>query len=73
VGYNPNINKYSALFLVTILDLEREKYSFGRKYRTRIPKTKIKLPVKKNQRGEYIKDKNNRYIPDWEYMEEFIK
>ncbi len=31
-GYHPKLNRYNALFLVTVFDLERFKYSFGRKY-----------------------------------------
>ena len=32
LGYNDYLNKYNALFLVTVLDRERFKYSFGRKW-----------------------------------------
>ncbi|WP_342268104.1 restriction endonuclease subunit S [Candidatus Tisiphia endosymbiont of Empis tessellata] len=32
LGYNQKLNKYNAMFLVTVLDLERYRYSFGRKY-----------------------------------------
>lgn len=61
VGYNENLNERNALFLVTVLDLERYRYSFGRKYKTNLAKTKIKLPY------------NDYGNPDWEYMENFIK
>jgi hypothetical protein len=61
VGYNNNLNKYIGLFIVTVLDLERPKYSYGRKYRKYLSETKIKLPVDKN--GE----------PDWIFMENCIK
>lgn len=61
LGYNPNLNKYNGLFLVTILDLQRAKYSFGRKYKSRLPSTKIKLPANRN--GE----------PDWDYMACYIR
>lgn len=60
VGRNPHLNKYVGLFLVAVLDCERYRYSFGRKYKTNLEKTKIKLPAK---------DGN----PDWNYMEEYIK
>lgn len=60
VGYYPEINMYNALFLVAVLDLQRAKYSFGRKYKRRLKTTTIKLPAK----GEK---------PDWEWMETFIK
>lgn len=73
VGYNPKINKYIGLFLVTILDLERPKYSFGRKYRSRIGRTKIMLPVLKDDSGQPKRNKEGNYEPDWVYMEEFIK
>lgn len=60
-GYNCNLNKFNALFLVTVLDKERFKYSFGRKYgKTQLQKAKIKLPSKKGS-------------PDFEYMENYIK
>lgn len=64
VGRNINLNKYNALFIVAILDKERYRYSFGRKYRTNIPKSKILLPYK---------IVNNTKTPDWEYMESYIK
>ena len=61
VGYNQHLNKYVGLVLVTLLDLERPKYSYGRKYRKFLPDTEIILPVDKT--GE----------PDWQLMEQFIK
>lgn len=60
-GYNDNLNKYNGLFIVTVLDLERPKYSFGRKYKKSLPNTYIKLPV--DSFGE----------PDWLYMENYIR
>lgn len=65
VGRNPNINMYNGLFLVTVLDCERYRFSFGRKYRTNLDKLKIKLPSKEVG--------NRKKEPDWNYMEEYIK
>lgn len=60
-GYNENINRYNAMFIVTVLDLERFKYSFGRKYgKNQLEKAKIKLPSKNDK-------------PDFEFMEKYIK
>lgn len=56
-----HLNKYTGLFLVTILDKERYKYSFGRKYKNSIQSTEILLPV------------NDDDEIDWEYMEQYIK
>jgi hypothetical protein len=60
-GYNAKLNKYNGLFLVAVLDLERPKYSYGRKYRKYLSETKIKLPV------------DNNGGPDWQFMENYIK
>lgn len=62
LGYNDeHLNPYTGLFLATILSQERPKYSFGRKWKTHIPETSIKLPVDE--------DSN----PDWQFMENYIK
>ncbi len=61
VGYNEHLNPFVGLFIVTVLDLERPKYSFGRKWSARISDTKIKLPT--TEQG----------LPDWDFMERYIK
>lgn len=61
LGYNEYLNKYNALFLVTLFDKERFKYSFGRKWGKYLAETEIPLPVT-------VEGK-----PDWEYMEQYIK
>lgn len=60
VGRNTKLNRYNALFLVTVLDRERYRYSFGRKYKTNLSKAKVLLPAKGNE-------------PDWDYMEQYIR
>ncbi len=60
-GYNDNLNKYNGLFIATILCQERPKYSFGRKWKTHLRNTVIKLPQTKEGK------------PDWKYMEQYIK
>ncbi|MDR3287173.1 MAG: restriction endonuclease subunit S [Prevotellaceae bacterium] len=60
-GYIQSLNQFNALFLVSVLDLERYRYSFGRKYGCAVVKEKkIKLPAKNGQ-------------PDFEFMENYIK
>lgn len=61
LGYNECLNKYNAQFLVTLLDKERFKYSFGRKWGKYLAETEIPLPV--TPEGS----------PDWDYMESYIK
>lgn len=55
------INKYTALFIKSILERERYRYSYGRAFKMDLIKsTIIKLPTKNN-------------MPDWEFMENYIK
>jgi hypothetical protein len=64
LGYNKKLNKYNGLFLVTVLDLERPKWSFGRGRAPKLKDTIIKLPA------ILI---NGKYEPDWERMTNEIK
>lgn len=62
LGYNEeHLNMYTGLFLATVLSKERDRYSFGRKWKIHIPNTIIKLPA--TETGE----------PDWRFMEDYIK
>ena len=55
------MNEYIAMFLVTIMNLERYRYNYGRKCsQTRMKEISIKLPSKNNE-------------PDFKYMEGYIK
>jgi len=57
-----NLNVYIAMFLVTILNLDRYKYSYGRKCnQIRIKNRIIKLPA------------DSSGNPDWQFMEDYIK
>ena len=56
------LNPYIAMFLCTLIEKERYRWTYGRKWRPkRMPSSLIKLPV----------DANN--IPDWQFMEDYIK
>ena len=77
-GYNKNLNNYNGLFIATVLCMERPKYSFGRKWKTHLKDTIIKLPVKHNTDKTPFIDETHKYseegyLPDWEFMEKYIK
>lgn len=61
LGYNDYLNPYIGMYLVTLLDRERPKYSFGRKYGTHIRETEIPLPATADG------------TPDWVFIENTIK
>ena len=60
-GYNEHLNEYTGIFLATVYSQERPKYSFGRKWKTHLRDTEVKLPA----------DVNGN--PDWQFMEDYIK
>lgn len=56
------MNKFTALFLATIINRENYRYSYGRKFnQTKINETMIKLPA----------DSDGN--PDWQFIENYIK
>lgn len=73
------LNKYTGLFIVTLLNFEKYRYSYGRAFlMDRVKETEIKLPILKDVVGNPIIDANYTYshsgfIPDWEFMETYIK
>lgn len=77
-GYNDNLNEYTGLFLATVYSQERPKYSFGRKWKTHLADTIIKLPIQHNADGTPYIDSmctysEDGYVPDWQFMEDYIK
>lgn len=78
IGYDEALNPYVALFLVSILDKEKFKYSYGRKYRAHINEVVINLPIQRNISGLPVIDISKKYskegyLPDWTFMENYIK
>lgn len=73
------LNKLRGIFIVSILQNEQYKYSYGRAFLIdRISDTVMKLPVVYNADGTPFIDGDKRYseegyVPDWKFMEEFIK
>ena len=60
--WKQKLNQYIAMFLCSLIEKERYRWTYGRKWRPkRMPSSLIKLPVDKTSN------------PDWKYMEDFIK
>lgn len=61
-----NINQYNAIFLCTILNKSAYKYSYRRaRILDKIKEEIIKLPA--------TTDENGNIVPDWNFMENYIK
>lgn len=61
VGYHKKLNKFNGMFIATILDLQRPRFSFGRGWGNTLKDTIINLPTTPNNQ------------PDWQFMEDYIK
>ncbi len=60
--WNQELNQYIAMFLCSLIEKERYRWTYGRKWRPkRMPSSLIKLPV----------DVSGK--PDWQFMEDYIK
>ena len=56
------MNKYIMIFISTIIELDKYRYQYGRQYRMKnFEKHTIKLPL------------GNDDLPDWEFMQDYIK
>lgn len=72
-------NKEIGLFLATVIRQEKYKFSYGRKWTLENMKiSEIKLPIQRDDKGNPIIDSNKKYsekgyIPDWVFMENYIK
>jgi len=78
-GYIDCMTPAIGLFISTILSQERPKYSFGRSWTgDRLKNTVFRLPIKRDENGKPLIDPKKKYskkgyIPDWEFMENYIK
>ncbi len=64
---SPHFNKYTALFVVTLLKRERFRYNYGRAFlKDTIANTNLKLP-------SILNPDDGTYTPDWQFMEDYIK
>lgn len=76
--YNENLTKYNALFICTIIKICAAKFDYADAFTSDNLKTlKMPLPAKRCPDGTlYIDDEkkysNEGYVPDWEYMSEFM-
>ena len=74
-----DFNEFTALFVATIIMHDRYRWGYGRKWRPkRMKNSKLKLPIKKDTNGRAVIDVNKQFsdrgfLPDWNFMENFVK
>lgn len=72
-------NELTGLFVATVIMHDRYRWDYGRKWRPkRMIYSELKLPIRQDKNGDAIIDEEKKYsqegyIPDWEYMEKYIK
>lgn len=77
---NFELNSYVGLFISTIINNEKYKYSYGRAlYSNVVSSMVVKLPTQFDKdNNTYVIDENRTYsdegyVPDWQFMEDYIK
>lgn len=77
-GYK--MNPYLALFLCTIIMQDKYRWSYGRKPHDvkKFGKSTMRLPIQYNPDGTPLRDatckySDEGYIPNWKFMEDYIK
>ena len=73
-----NYTKESKLFITICIELDKYKYGYGRQANSTLPKLCIKLPVLLDEEGVPVKSHECKYseygyIPDWKFMDDYIK
>lgn len=73
--FNRKINAYIALFLKVLFEKNKINFGYGRKLREdRFSQTLVLLPSKlATNEPTTIRDKTNSYIPDWDWIEHYMK
>ncbi len=72
-------NEYTGLFVATVIMHDRYRWDYGRKWRPkRMVYSEINLPIKQDDHGNAVIDNECKYsckgyVPDWKYMEKYIK
>ena len=62
---NGRFDMYNALFVATVIGLDKYRWDYGRKWRPeRMVKSTIRLPARRE---------NGEYVPDWNYMRDYVK
>lgn len=73
-----DISEEAKLFLITVIEQNKYKYSYGRQANKTMPFIELALPIRHNADGSPVFDNTYRfsdegYIPDWEFMKDYIR
>lgn len=59
---NEKLNAYNSMLIITIIQQEKYRFNYGRKWsNSKLKNSKIKIPI------------DNKGNPDWNFMEYYIK
>ncbi len=76
---NGEFNEYTGMFVAAVIMYDRYRWGYGRKWRPeRMINYQLRLPIVCDEQGLPIIDATHKYssegfIPDWEWMENYIK
>lgn len=73
-----DVSQETKLFLTTLISANKYKYNYGRQANKTLPFIEINLPIQNNADGTPFFDEDKKYsddgyVPDWKFMEDYIK
>lgn len=73
-----DVSQETKLFLTTLISANKYKYNYGRQANKTLPFIEINLPIQNNADGTPFFDVDKKYsddgyVPDWKFMEDYIK
>lgn len=73
-----DISPASKLFIITVIEQNKYKYSYGRQANKTLPELMIRLPIRRNLNGTPYIDHTRTFskygfVPDWQFMNDYIR
>lgn len=73
-----DISPASKLFLITVIEQNKYKYSYGRQANKTLSRLIIRLPIRRNSNGTPYIDAARTFskygfVPDWQFMNDYIR
>lgn len=73
-----DLSPASKIFIITVIEQNKYKYSYGRQANKTLSRLIICLPIRRNPNGTpYIDDTRTfsqyGFVPDWKFMEDYIR
>ncbi|KGI99873.1 MULTISPECIES: restriction endonuclease subunit S [Bacillati] len=72
------VGLHAKLFLTTVIEANKFKFSYGRQANKSLPDIELQLPIQRDETGNPVIDPTKQYhtdgyMPDWQFMEDYVR